>query len=76
MQNTILGAGVRLVGCGGVSGVWWCIDLPSYLVCRELSFGKGDIIDLLHTVDEHWLEGRVGTREGILPTNYVKVSLY
>lgn len=40
---------------------------------RELSFKKGDFLDLLHTVDDNWLEAKLGDNKGIIPKNYVKV---
>jgi hypothetical protein len=40
---------------------------------KELSFQKGAIIDLLHTVNEDWLEGMVGQTKGIFPSSYVQV---
>ena len=43
------------------------------LIYRELSFQKDDIIDLIHTVDDNWLEGSVGGAKGIFPTAYVQV---
>ena len=42
---------------------------------KELSFPKGAIIDLLHTVNENWLEGMVGQTKGIFPTSHVQVGL-
>lgn len=42
--------------------------------CRELSFSKGDFLDLTQTIDENWLEGQINDRVGIFPANYVKVS--
>lgn len=41
---------------------------------RELSFSKGDFIDLQGKVDDNWLEGSIDTRHGMFPVNYVKVS--
>lgn len=40
---------------------------------KELSFKKGDIIDLTHSVDDNWLEGGVDGRKGIFPKAYVRV---
>lgn len=40
---------------------------------RELSFNKGDFINLTHTIDENWLEGAINDKVGIFPANYVKV---
>ncbi|XP_051278687.1 vinexin isoform X3 [Dicentrarchus labrax] len=46
-------------------------DLPV-----ELSFRKGEVIDITRRVDDKWLEGRIsGTnRSGIFPANYVQVN--
>ncbi|KAJ0067549.1 hypothetical protein NL108_008023, partial [Boleophthalmus pectinirostris] len=46
-------------------------DLPV-----ELSFRKGEIIDVTRCVDDKWLEGRIsGTnRSGIFPASYVQVN--
>ncbi|XP_035022216.1 vinexin isoform X2 [Hippoglossus stenolepis] len=46
-------------------------DLPV-----ELSFRKGELINITRQVDEKWLEGRItGTsRSGIFPVNYVQVN--
>lgn len=40
---------------------------------KELSFKKGDVIDLTHSVDQNWLEGKLGDSKGIFPKAYVKV---
>ncbi|XP_074527379.1 vinexin isoform X3 [Halichoeres trimaculatus] len=46
-------------------------DLPV-----ELSFRKGEVINITRRVDEKWLEGRItGTsRSGIFPASYVQVN--
>ncbi|XP_010764113.1 vinexin isoform X5 [Notothenia coriiceps] len=46
-------------------------DLPV-----ELSFRKGEVINVTRHVDDKWLEGRIsGTnRSGIFPSNYVQVN--
>ncbi|XP_078107687.1 vinexin isoform X4 [Sander vitreus] len=46
-------------------------DLPV-----ELSFRKGETIDITRRVDEKWLEGRISgtSRSGIFPANYVQVN--
>ncbi|XP_051278688.1 vinexin isoform X4 [Dicentrarchus labrax] len=47
-------------------------DLPV-----ELSFRKGEVIDITRRVDDKWLEGRIsGTnRSGIFPANYVQGAI-
>uniref|UniRef100_A0A1A7XC07 Sorbin and SH3 domain containing 3 n=1 Tax=Iconisemion striatum TaxID=60296 RepID=A0A1A7XC07_9TELE len=46
-------------------------DLPV-----ELSFRKGEVIDVTRCVDDKWLEGRISgtSRSGIFPANYVQVN--
>ncbi|XP_056232129.1 vinexin isoform X2 [Seriola aureovittata] len=46
-------------------------DLPV-----ELSFRKGEVINVTRRVDDKWLEGRISgtSRSGIFPVNYVQVN--
>ncbi|XP_019949644.2 vinexin isoform X9 [Paralichthys olivaceus] len=46
-------------------------DLPV-----ELSFRKGEVINITRQVDEKWMEGRISgtSRSGIFPANYVQVN--
>ncbi|XP_068617033.1 vinexin [Brachionichthys hirsutus] len=46
-------------------------DLPV-----ELSFRKGEVIDVTRRVDDKWLEGRISgtSRSGIFPASYVQVT--
>lgn len=46
-------------------------DLPV-----ELSFRKGEVIDITRRVDDQWLEGRISgtSRSGIFPASYVQVN--
>jgi hypothetical protein len=39
----------------------------------DLTFTKGDVIEILSLANEHWYKGRLDKREGILPANYVEV---
>jgi len=51
---------------------WWLGN--EWQTCRELSFDKGDFLDLTHLVDDNWLEGSGKGTTGIFPKAYVKVS--
>jgi hypothetical protein len=39
----------------------------------DLPFTKGDVIEILGLANEHWYKGRLDTREGIIPANYVEI---
>lgn len=39
----------------------------------ELNFVTGEMITILGKVDQDWMKGRIGTREGIFPVSFVKV---
>ena len=39
----------------------------------ELSLCKGDVVELLERVGGDWLRGRLAGKEGIFPTNFVKI---
>ena len=36
-------------------------------------FQEGDIIELVRKVNEEWLCGRIGEREGMFPSNFVEI---
>lgn len=40
---------------------------------KELSFKKGDFLDLLHSIDDNWLEAKLAGNKGNIPRSYVKV---
>lgn len=41
---------------------------------KELSFKKGDFLDLLHSIDDNWLEAKLpGGGKGNIPRSYIKV---
>ena len=40
---------------------------------HELSFRKGELLRLLRTVDENWLEAQLGECKGIIPVSYVEL---
>lgn len=42
---------------------------------HELSFSAGVSIMLLRRIDDNWLEGKLDSRVGIFPANYVKIGL-
>lgn len=39
----------------------------------DLSFGKGELVELVGPVASGWLRGRVGDREGIFPSSFVEI---
>lgn len=43
---------------------------------RELSFKKGDIIYIRREIDKNWYEGEINATIGLLPANYVEVSVH
>ena len=43
------------------------------MACRELSFKKGDFLNLLHSIDDNWLEAKLAGNKGNIPRSYVKV---
>lgn len=45
------------------------------LLFRELSFKKGDIIYIRRQIDKNWYEGEHNATIGLLPVQYVDVSL-
>lgn len=42
---------------------------------RELSFRKGDLINVRRQIDANWYEGELHGRSGLFPYNYVEVSV-
>lgn len=40
---------------------------------RELSFRKGDLINVRRQIDANWYEGELHGRTGLFPYNYVEV---
>lgn len=42
---------------------------------RELSFNKGDIINIRRQVDDHWYEGEHNAFFGLFPCTYVEVNI-
>ncbi|KAK4323682.1 hypothetical protein Pmani_005616 [Petrolisthes manimaculis] len=40
---------------------------------EDLDFKVGDVIQLLYRVNEDWLCGRCGLKEGIFPLNFIKI---
>lgn len=43
-------------------------------VCREISFKKGDAVNIIRQIDSNWYEGEHRGRIGIFPISYVEVS--
>lgn len=43
---------------------------------RELSFRKGDLINVRRQIDANWYEGELHGRVGLFPYNYVEVRIF
>lgn len=39
----------------------------------ELPLRKGETIKLIRRVDKNWWEGRIGNKQGIFPSSYIKI---
>lgn len=54
------------------------LALISYLSLSlsEVSFKKGQTIDVIRQIDENWYEGEVHGKIGIFPSNYVEVCIF
>ncbi len=42
--------------------------------CRELSFKKGDAVNIIRQIDSNWYEGEHRGQIGIFPISYVEVN--
>ena len=40
----------------------------------DLSFHHGDVIEVMERIDDDWLKGRIGGREGQFPAAFVDIS--
>lgn len=52
-----------------------CISIANTCVCRELSFKKGDAVNIIRQIDNNWYEGEFRGRVGIFPMSYVEVGV-
>lgn len=43
------------------------------LISRELSFNRGDVIEVYRIIDNNWMEGENNGQIGIFPSSYVQV---
>lgn len=41
----------------------------------DLALEKGDIVQLIKKVNNDWLEGRIGNRQGIFPFNFIDIKI-
>ena len=39
----------------------------------ELRFTTGEVIETMEWINEEWMSGRIGSREGIFPVVFVKI---
>lgn len=52
-----------------------CISIVKTCACRELSFKKGDAVNIIRQIDNNWYEGEFRGRLGIFPMCYVEVGV-
>lgn len=50
------------------------ISVVNTCACRELSFKKGDAVNIIRQIDNNWYEGEFRGRVGIFPMSYVEVG--
>lgn len=53
-----------------------CSTSPRHLCSRELTFKKGDAVNIIRQIDNNWYEGEHRGRVGIFPIAYVEVNLH
>lgn len=53
----------------------YAIEFINIHFIRELSFKKGDIIYIRRQIDKNWYEGEHNAMVGLLPVQYVDVSI-
>lgn len=41
----------------------------------DLTLKEGDIVQLVKKVNDDWLEGKIGNRQGIFPLNFVDIKI-
>ena len=41
----------------------------------DLALKEGDIVQLVKKVNDDWLEGRIGNRQGIFPLNFIDIKI-
>ncbi|XP_018362454.1 PREDICTED: abl interactor 1 isoform X1 [Trachymyrmex cornetzi] len=42
---------------------------------NDLALKEGDIVQLVKKVNDDWLEGRIGNRQGIFPLNFIDIKI-
>lgn len=52
------------------------LHLWKHALRRELSFKKGDAVNIIRQIDNNWYEGEFRGRVGIFPMSYVEVSAH
>lgn len=41
----------------------------------DLTLKEGDVVELIRKVNDDWLEGRVGSRQGIFPLSFIDIKV-
>ncbi|KAK2587228.1 hypothetical protein KPH14_002967 [Odynerus spinipes] len=62
---------------GGCSQTPYGIALYDFPVTHpdDLPLKEGDVVTLIRVVNDDWMEGRVGNRQGIFPINFVDIKV-
>lgn len=59
--------------CVSLLCLFFCFN-GIFVVRRDLSFKKGDIVVLRKKIDNNWYVGECGTNHGVFPLSYVQVN--
>jgi hypothetical protein len=62
---------VKIIYSMGINKIG--ILICNIFIFKYISFQTNDVIFLLHEINDDWLYGQVGQKQGMFPTNYVKV---
>lgn len=41
----------------------------------DLDLKEGDLVYLIEAINDNWMQGRIGDREGVFPVNFIDVKI-